>query len=418
MTSLLLDRPRATALAGLHREIDLLQGLTGADDPDGVVAEIDRAVRRMESLKLGVVAHADAARVAAQTGLANTTAWLSHRTRSNAAAAAAQVKLATALAPVTIDSPPRPCAEALAEGAVSVDHAEVIVKATEQLPVGLSTEEVARVEEDLVAKAASLSPEQLRRSARRTLAAIEADAEAVDRHEGAVLRTEEQTALEKTRLTLHDNGDGTTSGHFTVPTLAASVLRKIIHTMTAPRRAHLGATTAQAGVPALRDWAHASGLAFVEVLEHLPTDHLHGKVAATVVVTVDHTKLTNAVGAAHLDTGDALSAGEVRRLACGAGILPAILDGPSLPLDLGRSNRLFTESQRVALATRFTACAADGCDRPFAWTEIHHERAWSEGGSTDLANAIAVCHFHHRRIHDPAYEHRRNGDVLTFHRRT
>ena len=38
------------------------------------------------------------------------------------------------------------------------------------------------------------------------------------------------------RLSLHDNGDGTTSGHFTVPTTAAAFLRKILDSMTAPRR--------------------------------------------------------------------------------------------------------------------------------------------------------------------------------------
>lgn len=213
MTPLLADRHDATSvLAGVHREIDALQGLTGADDPDGTLAEIDRAIRRLESVKLGVVAEADAARVAARTGLADTTSWLSQRTRANASTAATQVKLATALAPVTEDAPARPCAEALAEGAVSVDHALVIVRATQQLPTGLSDAQVAQVEVELVAKAATLSPEQLRRSARRALAAIEQDTEAVDRHEGELLRTEEQAALDAARLTLHDNGDGTTSG--------------------------------------------------------------------------------------------------------------------------------------------------------------------------------------------------------------
>ena len=111
------------------------------------------------------------------------------------------------------------------------------------------------------------------------------------------------------------------------------------------------------------------------MLEHLPTDRLHGKVAATVVVTLDHDKLRNQAAAAGLDTGDRISAAETRRLACGAGILPAILSGASQVLDLGRTQRFFTEAQRTALATRHTTCAADGCDRPFAWCELHHAPA-------------------------------------------
>ena len=70
------------------------------------------------------------------------------------------------------------------------------------------------------------------------------------------------------------------------------------------------------------DWRHRRGIAFVELLEHLPTDHLHPKSAATVVVTIDRTVLAGAMKAAHLDTDQTLSAGEARRLACNAGILP------------------------------------------------------------------------------------------------
>ena len=121
------------------------------------------------------------------------------------------------------------------------------------------------------------------------------------------------------------------------------------------------------------------GAAFVELLEHLPTDRLNGKVAATVVVTIDHEQLRESLGAAHLDTGHDLSASEARRLACSAGFLPAVLGGTSLPLDLGRSNRFFTEAQRVALATTYDECAAEGCDRPYAWSELHHEDPWSRG---------------------------------------
>ena len=42
----------------------------------------------------------------------------------------------------------------------------------------------------------------------------------------------------------------------------------------------------------------------------------------------------------------------------------------------------------MALATTYDTCAADGCDRPYAWSELHHEDPWSRGGRTDLAKAI------------------------------
>jgi hypothetical protein len=164
-------------------------------------------------------------------------------------------------------------------------------------------------------------------------------------------------------------------------------------------------------------------MAFVELLEHLPTDHLTGKVAATVVVTLDYDKLRAAIGAAHLDTGTELSASEVRRLACNAGIVPTVLGGASLPLDVGRSKRLYTEAQRVALATAYHECAAEACDRPMAWCEVHHEDPWSNDGPTDLALAVPLCWWHHRRLHDPTFDHHvhhhRDGTkTVTYTRRT
>ncbi len=424
MTASLLDRIEAPGtgfvLGPLHAVIDDLQasGVPAGRSPEEyavLLTGYDREIRRLQALKLGVVAAADVARVAEHTGLSDTSSWLARRTHADAAAASREVRLATALSAEAPDAGPRPCADALAEGALSPAHARVIVAATEQLPPGLTPTEVETVERDLVEKAARLAPDQLRRAARRALEVVEADHAVVDSHEDALLRSEEDAALARTKLTLHDNGDGTTSGHFTIPTMAAAMLTRVIQSMTSPCRARLGATVAQAGDPVVRrDWAHQSGLAFTEVLEHLPTDRLHGKVAATVVITIDHDRLRTAVGAAGLDTGESISASALRRLACGAGILPAILSGQRMPLDLGRTSRLFTETQRVALATRHHTCAADGCERPFAWCELHHREPWSEGGTTNLRDAVPLCGFHHRRIHDPSYHHDHGPTGITF----
>ncbi len=353
--------------------------------------------------------------MATAAGCASTGAWLSRQTRSGGAAAARTVRLATDLhdrLPATTD--------ALSDGLVSPEHAAVIAHATSRLPAGLTGEQRATVEATLVAKARRVDPVQLRRLARRALAAVEDDASVVDAHEDAQLRDEEAAARDRTRLTLHDHGDGTTSGHFIVPTLAASILRKALDAMTAPRRSRLGATRTQAGeARADRDWAHDRGLAFTDLLEHLPTDRLHGKVAATVVVTLDLDTLRGRLKAAGLDTGDLVSAAQARRLACQAGLVPAVLDGRSQPLDLGRSRRLFTEAQRVAGATRHTSCAAHGCEVPYAWSELHHRQPWNNGGRTDLADMVPLCGFHHRRIHDPDHLHQRLPDgTIRFTSRT
>ena len=127
------------------------------------------------------------------------------------------------------------------------------------------------VEATLVEKAARFSPDQLRRIARRAIEAVEPDQKIVDAHENELIRTEEQAAREKCSLTLHDNGDGTTTGHFTIPALAAAMLGKVIDAMTAPRRMRERTRRPDRSF----DWRHRRGLAFAELLEHLPTDHLH-----------------------------------------------------------------------------------------------------------------------------------------------
>ena len=98
-------------------------------------------------------------------------------------------------------------------------------------------------------------------------------------------------------------------------------------------------------------------------------------------------------------TGIALTAAELRLLACDAGIIPAVLGSPSQVLDLGRATRTFAISQLRALAIRDRGCVAPGCDYPPSASQGHHSITWAEGGPTDLDNAALLCSFHHHQVH-------------------
>ncbi len=374
----------------------------------------------MQAIKLQMVAAADRERVAESSGMSGTAPWLAVHTRTGGAEAAGTVGLAVAL-----DASLPATREALSAGDVSAEHAAIISGTVSRLPDALSADERARVEAALVAKARRLDPPRLRRAARRALEAADRTAAEVAAHEDAELRGEEERAAARVRLTMHDNRDGTVSGHFTVPALAGAILRKVVQQIASPRRDRagggVGGASAADSVQPL-DWARRYGEAFVEILEHLPTDRLPGRNAANVVVTVDLEALRTGIGVAHLDTGHDLSAAQARRLACGAGIIPAVLGGASVPLDLGRTTRFFSERQHTALATVYDECAAEGCDRPYAWCDLHHEEPWSVGGPTDLHLAVPLCGWHHRCVHDKEYEHT-VSDVggrkrVAFHRRT
>ena len=119
--------------------------------------------------------------------------------------------------------------------------------------------------------------------------------------------------------------------------------------------------------------------------------------------TIDHDKLRADLGAAGLSTGDQISATAARRLACQHGILPAVLDSNSQVLDLGRTQRFFTSTQRTAMALAHPECQTRGCTIPAAWCEAHHRSPWVKGGTTDLADGALLCPFHHHRAHDTAY---------------
>ncbi|MFZ4892937.1 DUF222 domain-containing protein [Plantibacter sp. Mn2098] len=120
----------------------------------------------------------------------------------------------------------------------------------------------------------------------------------------------------------------------------------------------------------------------------------------SIVVRMDLDELQAGLGHATIDgITEPVSASTVRRLSGDANLLPAVLNGPSQILDLGRSRRLFSPAQRLALTERDGGCAWTGCPHPPAYTQAHHITWWSAGGRTDLGNGVMLCTHHHHRVH-------------------
>ncbi len=72
-------------------------------------------------------------------------------------------------------------------------------------------------------------------------------------------------------------------------------------------------------------------------------------------------------------------------------------------MNLGRSKRHASRSQRRALHALYRTCAVPGCATHFNRCKIHHIIWWSHGGRTDLDNLIPVCVHHHHKIHDDGW---------------
>ncbi|SEQ48894.1 HNH endonuclease signature motif containing protein, partial [Microlunatus flavus] len=75
-----------------------------------------------------------------------------------------------------------------------------------------------------------------------------------------------------------------------------------------------------------------------------------------------------------------------------------VVDAKGVVLWMGRSSRLATAGQTMALVARDGGCSFPGCEHPPEWCERHHVVAWADGGATDLDNLTLLCRYHHRQF--------------------
>jgi hypothetical protein len=69
-------------------------------------------------------------------------------------------------------------------------------------------------------------------------------------------------------------------------------------------------------------------------------------------------------------------------------------------VEAGTSRRFFTAAQRRAIIARDGhTCPVPFCDRPSAWADGHHLKAWPEGPTT-VANGVLPCEAHHLWLHE------------------
>ena len=413
--------PVAALVERLHAELDQVaeQGLwsMGNEELTETLREATRLAARVAGLELKVASAADSREAADGVGATSTASWWAHATKQTRAEAHRKMRLARAL-----DRDHEPVGDALAAGRLLPDQAGVIVKAVDHLPTDLLDPElVQQAELQLIELARHHDAKQLKVLGAKVLEVLAP--EIAEAHEQAHLDREEKRAAESARFTMSDDGHGRSHGRFTIPTLQAEMLRKHLLALASPRRTSSGGADQPGDTPPgeQKPLPHRMGLAFLEYIERYPTDHIpqSGGVAATVVVTMTQDTLMGGLASAALDTGAHISAGEARRIACEAGIIPVVLGGAGQVLDLGRKRRFHTEPQRIALGVRDGGCTAEGCDWPPGLCHAHHDPPWSAGGVTDIDHARLLCPHHHARAHDPAYRttHLPCGKVA-FTRRT
>lgn len=108
------------------------------------------------------------------------------------------------------------------------------------------------------------------------------------------------------------------------------------------------------------------------------------------------------------------SATTLRKIACDADIIPALLGTKGEVLDLGRKTRLFTTAQRLALVARDQGCTFPNCTIPAPWCEAHHVTYWNHGGLTTTSNGALLCSHHHHLIHKDQWSITITGGMPAF----
>ena len=123
-----------------------------------------------------------------------------------------------------------------------------------------------------------------------------------------------------------------------------------------------------------------------------------------VVVTVNADTLdADLVGTGPIPLADALS------LIDRADLYAAVRNAHGAILKFGRSRRLASAMQRLAVIIRDRQCVYPGCDCRYQQCEVHHVVDVDGGGLTDVDNLALLCKPHHHHLHDNGQRLVRDG---------
>ncbi|GAA1937006.1 hypothetical protein GCM10009775_31260 [Microbacterium aoyamense] len=138
-------------------------------------------------------------------------------------------------------------------------------------------------------------------------------------------------------------------------------------------------------------------------------------VEASAIAAPDERGEMRVVGVGHLeDGGAALPPGVIEKFLCDAGAVPVEHDAFGRPLDVGREHRLFTRTQRIAIAARDGGCIWPSCSAPVSQSEYHHiDHWWEHHGKTDVDDGVPLCRNCHLRLHNQGWRITRERDPAT-----
>jgi Domain of unknown function (DUF222)/HNH endonuclease len=294
------------------------------------------------------------------------------------------------------------------DGAVTIEKVQIVERAMHRLSrPGLNPADVAAAERLLTDYAPVLGPADLRRYALRVVDAADPDGpEPVD----------DQLQQDRRYLELRQRRDGMWHVQGRLTATVGAQLQAVLDPLARFRSSSIAdqhGTTIQLPDerPAPQRLHDGLDEACGRLLKSADQPAVGG-IPASVIITVPLQELCAKAGLAETGDGTLVSIEQLSRIADEAEIWPAIVDRHNIPLLLGRSQRLASRGQTMALITRDGGCSFPGCSHPPSWCDRHHIIDWIDGGPTDLANLTLLCRYHHTHFLQKGWSCRSNRDGL------
>jgi hypothetical protein len=273
-------------------------------------------------------------------------------------------------------------ADALASGAISRAHAQVIANAhTPGRP------EYEPFVEPLTKIATLAAPKAVGEKVREITDALDSD--------GGGDRSYE--AYQRRKFYMSQTMDGMWRGDFLLDDEAGRIVKTALETISGVQSKDDDRTAAQ---------FRADG--FVEMGRAAMRKGKTGRGAhrrrADITVHIDLSEFEQRAPEVALEirehAGHGLSRSTLDRLCCDANIARVITDGPSQVLDVGRATSQWPIAMRRAIEARDGGCVTPGCDRGPEHCDIHHKTPVGEGGETSVENGECRCRHHHILEHE------------------
>ena len=374
--------------------------LAGADvaalDAEGLrdgLRSVKKAETALAAIKAKMLRAAETAKVAETDGATDMIAWSKDQLGESGSAAKRGVELGRGLSrlPKTAD--------ALAKGELGIEQAEQLARAAKRGSLGMPGE----VEDSLLDTAKTLSPEALRDELKRR----EADAD------GDRLAKDERIARSRRSLRTWWRDDGMYELHGLYDPVNGEYVETMLRAFEVPdpagtpeelkrspeqRRADALAQAAQVALDAGQAPEAGGVKPHVSVVVDLDTltcdADIHSQISADC----------RCVTPAEAAWAGPISREALQRLVCDATLSRVVIRGGSELIDLGTATRKWSAAQRRGIVAIDGGCRFPGCDRPAAWTQIHHIQFCEHDGPTNVDNGVLLCLHHHQYVHEHRWQ--------------